>query len=247
MLRAFDEDRPAMGLGELARVMNWNKASVRRTAETLRDLGFLDKRPDGRYTLGTAALDLGYAYLKTLNLPAVAEPFMQEAVRKLGESMSLSILDGSYALNVGRIATTPRVMSARADVGSRHPAHASAVGKALLADADEARLVHVLGPPPWPALTEHTRTDVPSLLDDLRRARETSLAMSDEELEIGMRSIATPIRDASGSIVAALSIATNPARTSRETLMTEIAETLLDTGRRLSAALGYRDPARESR
>jgi IclR family transcriptional regulator, pca regulon regulatory protein len=244
MLEAFSEERPFMGVGELARALGWNKPSALRMAQTLVDIGYLDRQADLRYRLSPKVLDLGHTFLKVLSLPAVAEPFLQDAVRRTGESISLAILDGADALYVSRIATTPRIWYAHVSVGSRLPAHATSLGKALLADADAATLLKVLGPPPWAAITEKTITGMDAMLADLARVRETSVAVSDEELELGMRSIGTPIRDNTGNIIAACAIATNTARTSSEKAMGEIADALVDTGRRLSAALGFRPKQR---
>lgn len=231
-----------MTLTELATALGLPKAGTQRLVRTLVDLDFLQRLPQKRYGLGVMALDLGHRYLSTLNIPAVAEPFMQELVQQTQETVNLAIRNGRDVVYIARIAAAPRIVSMNLEVGSRLPLHATALGKALLMDAKPDELRAILGAEPWSAYTPHTKTTVAALADDLAQARLKGSVLNDGELELGLRSIAAPIRDLSGQIVAALNVSTNSFRVPLELIGGPMRAALLDTAARISQALGYLRP-----
>jgi IclR family pca regulon transcriptional regulator len=239
LLQTFSRERPAMTLTELATVLGLPKAGTQRLVRTLVDLDFLQRLPGKRYGLGVMALDLGHRYLSTLNIPVVAEPFMQELVQKTQETVNLAIRSGREVVYVARIAAAPRIVSVNLEVGSRLPVHATALGKALLIDMTRDELALLLGAEPWSAYTPHTKTTVATLAEDLSHARQEGIALNDGELELGLRSIAAPIRDLSGQIVAALNVSTNSFRVPMELIRGPMRDALLYTADRISQALGY--------
>ncbi len=236
-----------MTLTELATALGLPKAGTQRLVRTLVDLGYLQRLAGKRYGLGVMALDLGHRYLATLNIPEIAEPHMQELVRRTQETVNLAIRNGRDVVYVARIAAAPRIVSINLEVGTRLPLHATALGKALLMDMSESDLLAILGPTPWPAFTPETKTTLESFTADLQKARQLGVVLNDGELELGLRSIAAPIRDLSGQVVAAMNVSTNSFRVPVDTITGPMRDALLEAARQVSHALGYRPGDRTPR
>jgi IclR family pca regulon transcriptional regulator len=242
VLEAFSSAHPRLSLGELSHRSSLNKATVRRFALTLCDLGYLKHDSGRQFSLTPKVLDLGSRFLQTLSLPEVAEPYLTKLAEQTHESVNLAIRDGTEALYVLRITGAPRILTVNLHVGSRLPVHATSLGKALLMDArDRGNLVGVLRDPPWQAYTRATRTEPEQLLADLEDARRLGCALADGELEAGLRSIASPVRDASGAIVAAMNVSTHSLRVPLEQLLGPMRTALLETTTAVSQALGFRE------
>jgi IclR family pca regulon transcriptional regulator len=204
VIRAFGADRPSLTLSEVAKATGLSRAAARRFLHTLVDLGYVSS--DGRdFTLRPQVLELGYAYLSSLSLPQVAQPHLRKLATEVGESASVAVLDGQDIVYVARIATY-RIMSAAIVVGTRFPAYATSMGRAIVGagpvDAQEAFLSSVR----LRQLTPRTITDVDALRTALDQVRSQGWALVDQELEDGLRSLAAPVRDASGAVVAAVNI-----------------------------------------
>ncbi len=210
VLRAFDADHRELGLSEVARIAGLTRAAARRFLLTLVSLGYMNQS-DGRFSLSPRVLELGYAYLSSLTLPEVAQPHMEALVASVNESSSISVLDGTEIVYVARVPTR-RIMSITLSVGTRLPAYATSMGRVLLAalpdEALQARLAQIEMRP----LSAHTITDVDALRAVLERVRRQGWAAVDQELEEGLRSLAVPIRDASGTAVAALNVSVHATR-----------------------------------
>lgn len=200
VIRAFDADAPAQTLSEVARRAGLDRAAARRFLLTLAELGYV--RTDGKlFALTPRVLDLGFAYLSSLTLPELAAPHLEALVERVHESASVSVLDGADVVYVARVPTS-RIMTVAITIGTRFPAHATSMGRVLLA-AQEPRPPLAL----W-SLTEHTITD-PAVLDrELDAVARNGFCLVDEELELGLRSVAVPLRDASGAVVAAANVST---------------------------------------
>lgn len=242
VLEAFSSTHPRLSLSELSHRSGLNKATVRRFALTFCDLGYMRQDSERHFSLTPKVLDLGSRFLQTLSLPEVAEPHLARLAEQTHESVNLAIRDGTEVLYVLRITGAPRILTVNLHVGSRLPVHATSLGKALLMDAhDRARLVEALHDPPWPAHTRATRTEPEQLLADLEDARRLGCALADGELEAGLRSIAAPVRNASGAIVAAMNVSTHSLRVPLEQLLGPLRTALLETTAAVSQALGYRE------
>ncbi len=207
VLRAFDGDAPVQTLSDVARRAELTRAAARRFLLTLAELGYV--RVDGRlFSLTPKVLELGYAYLSALSLPEVAGPHLEALSARVHESASMSVLDGADVVYVARVATS-RLMTAAITIGTRLPAYATAMGRVLLAARPPAERAGLL-PTPAAALTDRTVTDATTLARTLDEVAAAGWALVDEELELGVRSIAVPVRDASGRVVAAVNVATRP-------------------------------------
>jgi IclR family pca regulon transcriptional regulator len=238
LLSLFSPERPRWSLTELAVALGDNKASVYRFAQTLEDLGYLQRDERKRYALTPRVLGLAGAYHAASPLAGVAGPQLERLSRETGESASLAVLDGAEVVYVARCAAE-RILSQRLEVGSRLPAHCTSMGKALLAERpwEEVERLYPLG---FPRLTPHTVTDPDAVRRDLERTRARGFALNDQELEPGLRSVAAPVRDETGRAVAALNVSTSTGRVSLSDLERRVAPRLLEAARAVSLALGWR-------
>lgn len=204
VITAFDGTRPRMTLSEVARQADLSRATARRFLHTLVALGYTDT--DGReFWLRPKILELGYAYLSSLSLPDVAAAHLKSLADEVNESASVSVLDGTDIVYVARVPTR-RIMTVSISVGTRFPAFVTSMGRVLLAALPRSRAADLLAAGELRALTRNTKTSPELLLAELDRVREQGWALVDQELELGLRSIAAPIRDSDGQVVAAMNV-----------------------------------------
>jgi IclR family pca regulon transcriptional regulator len=233
IIEAFGTRYPRLTLTEAAQLTRLSRASARRCLLTLAKLGYAGF--DGRYfRLAPRVLRLGHAYLSASNVAKIAQPVLESISERIHESASVAILDGAEAVFIAR-STARQSLSIGLSVGTRLPAYCSATGRVLLAALPDAGVMKLLGQAELRKLTPKTVVDAGQLLKEIRRARAQGYAIVDEELEIGLRSIAVPVRDSTGDVVAAMSLAVRAQRMARE----QMAERLLpalEAGRRAFAA-----------
>jgi IclR family pca regulon transcriptional regulator len=235
VIRAFDAEHPELTLSDVARETGLTRAAARRFLLTLSDLGYV--RSDGRrFSLTARVLELGYAYLSALSLPEVAEPHLEELVAEVRESSSLSVLDGDDIVYVARVPTS-RIMRVAINVGTRFPAHATSMGRVQLAALPEPELEAYLARADRRQLTAHTITDEAELRRELARIRTQGWALVDQELEEGLRSVAAPIHDRGGRVVAAVNVSAHASRASKDTVRRVLLPPLLATAERIEADL----------
>ena len=220
VIRAFDAEHRVLGLSEVARISGLTRAAARRFLLTLETLGYVTFS-EGRFSLTPRVLELGYAYLSSLTLPEVAQPHMEALVAQVNESSSISVLDDTDIVYVARVPTR-RIMSITLSVGTRLPAYATSMGRVLLAALPDAELTELLERTELRPLSSHTITDVVSLRAALDRVRRQGWAAVDQELEEGLRSLAVPIHDASGVVIAALNVSVHASRGSMTSLRREV-------------------------
>lgn len=220
VIRAFDADHPELTLSDVARATGLTRAAARRFLLTLVELGYM--RTDGRlFGLRPRILELGYAYLSSLSLPELAQPHMEALVAEVRESCSVSVLDGTEVVYVARV-PTKRIMAVAIAVGTRFPAHATSMGRVLLAHQPEDWQDTYLSSTSLVALTPRTITDPDRLRSVLARVRSQGFAVVDQELEEGLRSMAVPIRDGNGAVVAAMNVSARTSRGSSEAIRREL-------------------------
>jgi IclR family pca regulon transcriptional regulator len=235
VIRAFGEDRPELTLSEVAQHTGLTRAAARRFLLTLADLGYV--HADGRrFSLSPRVLELGYAYLSSLSLPEIAEPHLERLAAEVRESSSVSVLDGDDIVYVARVPTS-RIMRVAINVGTRFPAHATSMGRVQLAALAESELDAYLARADLRALTANTVTDPARLRAELDRIRAQGWALVDQELEEGLRSVAAPIRDRAGRVVAAVNVSAHASRASRDTVRRVLLPPLLATAGRIEADL----------
>lgn len=242
VLQVFDREHPALTLSEVARLADITRATARRILLTLERLGHV--RSDGRrFSLTPRVLCLGWAYLASLDLWELAQPLMRELTLATGESSSAATLDGSDIVYVARV-PTQRIMSINIQVGTRLPAAATSMGRVLLAGLPADELAAYLRTAELQAFTDRTIIEPGRLARTLDDVRAQGWAFVDQELERGVRSIAAPIRDARGQVLAALNVGASAARMPGEQLQGQPLDKLLETAAAISEALARSAPNR---
>ena len=210
LLESFDAAHVRMTVTEAARLAQLTPASARRCLLTLCTLGYL--RSDGKhYWLDHGALRISYAYAASTPLPRLFQPALDALSERSRESASLAVLHGDQVLIAAR-STAQRTMRVGLAVGSRLPLHCSAAGRALVLARSPAELRALLGAGPLPRFTPRTITSLRGLLRELAASRERGYTVCDEEIELGVRSIAVPIYNRQGDTVAAMTISTRSER-----------------------------------
>lgn len=210
LLEAFDAAHARMTVTEAARQVDISLAAARRCLLTLCELGYA--QTDGKhYWLDHGALRISYAYASSTRLPRLFQPALDALSERSRDSASLAVLHGDKVLIAAR-STARRTMRVGVGVGSRLPLHCSAAGRALLLDHPDGSLRALLGPPPWERFTSRTLTSLRDLRRELEASRVRGYTVCDEEIELGVRSIAVPIRDRLDGMIASLSISTRAER-----------------------------------
>ena len=235
VVKAFSDQRRAMTIAQISHKTGIPRAAVRRCLYTLKQLGYADSEANNFY-LKPKILTLGYSYLSSTPLTISAQPCLNQVSRSLNESCSLAVMDEGEVLYISRSATS-RVMSVALNAGSRLPAYCTALGRVMLAAMTESQLNDYFSECELRAYTERTLVSEEKLRVLLREVGQTGYAIVEEELEIGLQSIAVPVRGASGAVVAALNIATQTTRVTRHQLEHAFLPTLLNAASELSVLL----------
>ncbi|MEE4422783.1 IclR family transcriptional regulator domain-containing protein [Streptomyces bugieae] len=234
-LTAFGAGRAALPLTAVAEATGLARATARRALITLEHLGYLTS--DGKlFRLTPKVLELGFAHLSGLTLPAIAQPHLAALVERVHDSASMAVLAGDDIQYVARVPTV-RIMSVNITLGTRFPAYATSMGRALLAGLPPAEVSARLSRTDLRPFTRHTVTDEEALLDLVRQVRTDGYALVDEELEEGLRSLAVPVRDRSGEVVAAVNVSTHAGRTTPAGTRDAILPALRETATAIEADL----------
>lgn len=212
VIEAFDAGRPRLTITDVATVTGLERATARRCLLTLVRDGYADF--DGKfYWLTPKVLRLGFAYLSSTPLPRLVQPYLEQLSQETDESCSASTLDGAEIVYIAR-ASQRRVMAIGLNVGSRLPAYCSSMGRVLLAARPEKERTALLAGLPITPRTPRTLTGADALLAEIEKVRRDGYAIVDQELELGLRSIAVPVADSAGKVVAAINIGANAERVS---------------------------------
>lgn len=246
ILACFTPAEPSLRLSDVAERIGIPPGSAHRTLRSLEALGYIvQDETTRRYRVGIRALDLTQACVAGLGVPDVASPFLEELAESTRHSANLAVLDGAEIVFVAR-ASTVRLMSVNLSVGSRLPAHATSMGKVMLATLSGDELRQRLGVGALPRFTNATITDIHALEVDLAGVRDRGFAVSFAELEPHLASVAAPLRDARGQVVAAINVATYVADAGAETLVASLVPHVLRASHVVSGALGFRSGAQAS-
>jgi IclR family pca regulon transcriptional regulator len=235
VVQAFSDSRKPQTIANISQKTGIPRAAVRRCLHTLRELGYVDAELNN-FSLRPKVLTLGYSYLSSTPLTVSAQPYLNSISRTLNESSSLAVLDDGEVLYVARAATS-RVMSVALNTGSRLPAYCTSLGRVMLAHLPPAELDAYLAKTKLRAMTKNTVVSQKGLREILAGVRADGYAVNDEELELGLRSIAVPVRGAAGTVVAALNVGAQAARVSVKQLEKEFLPVLLKGAQELSILL----------
>jgi IclR family pca regulon transcriptional regulator len=237
VLAAFDAERTNPTLAELATETGLSRPAVRRILLTLQRLGYV-RGSGGRWSLTPRVLSIGQHYSASHAMIEAAQPHLLALAERTKESASLAALDGAEVVYVARVPVR-RIMSINVSIGTRVPAHATSMGRVLLAWAPEPVVDAVIGESGLRAYTHRTVTDEAEFRRVLRQVRTDGWSLVAEELEDGLLSVAAPVRDQSGQVVAALASSTSSGRSDVDTLRTDVVPLLLATAEKISAEIGH--------
>jgi DNA-binding IclR family transcriptional regulator len=235
VLCAFERPPHEFGPSRLARQLGMTKNHVFRVLKTLEAHGFV-RRVDDRYRVGMRALEIGQLALKHMDLVRVARPFVQSLHGRTGETVHLAVLDGEEAVCVDRMESLHPVRLS-AEIGKRFPLHAGACPKVLLAYLPEAHQRRILERQ-LPAFTEYTITDRIALARELDEIRSEGYGVGDQDLDLGAAAVAAPIRDHTGQVVSAISVA-GPLSRVGGCLRTELRREVVAAADDISLGLGF--------
>jgi IclR family pca regulon transcriptional regulator len=246
ILSAFGSDRATIGVSELSRELGLSRSTAHRYIATLSSLGYLQQDADTkRYRLGPRVLDLGFAAINAMDIRELSVPHLQKLSDATGFTVNLAILEGADVVYIERCRTShagQRAIDLNLHVGSRLPAYCTAMGKALLAFVPDERLEELLDGVELVARGPNTITDRKALKRELARVRESDVAVNNEELAYGLRSIASPIRSRTGEVVAALNLAVHRSMVSIDDLIDRYGPPVRRTAAAISADIGHRAP-----
>ena len=234
VIRSFDAEHRTQTLSEVARRTGLTRATARRLLLTLNDLGYVTM--NGRdFSLAPSVLTLGYAYLSSLGAPAIAQPFLEALSEQIHESCSMTVLDGTEVVYVARV-PTKRIFSLSLAIGSRLPAWATSMGRVLLAHLPTSEVDEILGSSDISQITPNTKVKLTEIRAELATAREQGWYVLDQELELGLRSVAAPIKGARG-VVAAINASTPATRVTLEEVRDQVIPNLVRTAELISEAI----------
>lgn len=242
VILTFGPDHPELTLAEVAKLAGLTRAAARRFLLTLVELGYV--RNEGRlFSLRPRVLELGYAYLSGLSLAEVAQPHVEEFVSSVHESSSICVLDGDDVVYVVRV-PTKRIMTISISVGTRFPAYCTSMGRVLLANQSDEEIARYLTEVHFEPRTQQTVFRPNELRAILADVRESGYALIDQELEDGLRSVAVPVRDTSGRVIASMNVSVNSHRVTIQELREEILPQLREAANRIEDDLHGKDPLR---
>jgi IclR family transcriptional regulator, pca regulon regulatory protein len=243
ILEAFSKESPHLSLTEIAALAGMEKGTAFRFVYTLERLGYLTRDPETkRYRPGLKVMRLGFAALNSMGLRQIAQPYLKALSAQTGETANMTVREGAEVVYVARISTR-QIIGINLSVGSRLPVYCTAMGKAQLIDLSRDELRDLLGEGPYPGLGPNTLTCLDALVAELDRVRRQGYAINDEELAAGLRSVAAPVRDGNGQIVAAINISVPSARVSRPELDSRLAPMVQASAAKISQALGTDSPS----
>jgi len=232
VIKAFTGRRDRLSMADVARATNQSRAATRRFLLTLEALGYLGVE-DKRYYLRPRVLELGYAYLSSSSAVEITQDYLEELSKELRESCSAVAYDRGEIVYIAR-AAADRIMTINIRIGRRLPAFATSTGRVLLSGLTEEELDYFLETFPREPLTSRTITDEAELRAVIASVAEQGWASIDEEFELGVRSIAAPIRDADGRMWAAVNISVPASRASLNELETRYLPRLLEVTESIS-------------
>nr|WP_137819665.1 IclR family transcriptional regulator C-terminal domain-containing protein [Pseudomonas sp. 2FG] len=236
VIHAFQERKRHLTIAQISHRTEIPRAAVRRCLYTLMKLGYVTT--DGRtYSLLPKVLTLGHAYLSSTPLAVTAQPILDRLSEQLHEACSIATLEGDEILYLARSATPQRLISVDLSVGSRLPAYCTSMGRILLAALDDAALSDYLGHADLQVKTSRTVHTPEALRASIEEIRRQGWVVIDQELEVGLRSVAVPVRDSAGQVLAALNVGTHAGRVTRKELESRFLPALLEASKELSARL----------
>ncbi|WP_298727653.1 IclR family transcriptional regulator [uncultured Ferrovibrio sp.] len=206
ILSLFSRERPSLTAPEIAQKLSLSRTTVFRLLHTLQLMGYVRREPDERhFSLGPALLSRGFEYLASLDIIEVAQPILQRLRDETGLSAHMAVRDGREIVYVARFPARSTVAS-NVNIGTRFPIHATVMGRMMICEYSDEQLAALFPTEPLQRFSEQTPTTLAALKEMLKKDRERGYAVSQSFFERGVSSIAAPVRDGAGNIVAAINI-----------------------------------------
>jgi IclR family transcriptional regulator, pca regulon regulatory protein len=250
ILSSFSSTRPLLGVSELSREVGLSRSTTHRYVATLTALGYLQQDPaTRRYRLGPRVLDLGFSAINSMELREISVPHLQQLSDETGYTVNMAVLDGTDIVYIERCRSSrqgQREIDLNLHVGSRLPAYCTSLGKVLLAYLPPEELEELLAQVQFVKRGPNTLTQR-GLVAELARVRAAGLAVNNEELAYGLRSIAAPVRAQTGEVVAAINVAVHRSPVSLDDLVERLGPALERTASDISARIGFGQAAHGDR
>jgi IclR family pca regulon transcriptional regulator len=241
VLEAFDGTPPELGITEIAKRAGLSKTTTFRLVQTLVSRRYLELTPEKKCRLGPRVVSLGFTALHTMDLRNIAAPHLRSLSERCGDTVNMAVQDGDELVYIERI-KTQQIVNINLHIGSRLPLYNTSMGRALLSRQSSSWLRgYIQRTRTKPEAKSFLGKDGRRLLQLLESVRRSGYAVNDEDLAVGLRSIATPVWNAENEVVAAINIAIPSARATVKELTTSFSRMLMETADRISEALGHRD------
>ncbi len=244
ILSSFSSRRSLIGVSELSRELDLSRSTTHRYVATLAQLGYLRQDPASRrYGLGPKVLDLGFAAINSMDLREIAAPYLRQLSDETQHTVNLAILDGIDVVYIERCRTSgpgQRDIDLNLHVGARLPGYCTAMGKAILAFVPDDHLEAVIRKTDFAPRGPNTLTTSEAFREELGRIRASGIAVNNEELAYGLRSIAAPIHSGSGEVIAALNLAVHRTMATMEDLIAHFGPAVSRTAQDISLGMGHR-------
>lgn len=217
VITSFSAQNPVMTLTEVAEKSDLTRATARRFLLTLEQLGYV--RSEGKnFSLTPKVLELGFSYISSLGLTEMISPHLATLAAQVHESASAAVLDGSDIVYIARTAGR-KIMQVQINLGTRFPAYATSMGRVLLAGLDQSTAQDLITFSSPQKLTQFTKTGAEELTAELNNVKSQGYACVDQELEIGLRSLAVPVHNKTGEVIAAINVSTTSSASIEQTIV----------------------------
>jgi IclR family pca regulon transcriptional regulator len=234
ILELFSDKRPSLSISEVAELTGLNRATCYRFCQTFRQLGYLEELPDRRFRPGLKAVSLAHSALSSRELPELALPYLERLRADINETVNMGLLDGTEVVYVARV-LSDHLISLRLYVGSRLPAYAASLGRAMLAFMPEDEAMDIIDRSELVSITSHTISDRKRLLSELRKIREQGYAFNNQEIANGLRGVAAPVLTDDGRPIAAINVSIPHPLKGPEEIEEVLAPKVIATAREIGA------------
>lgn len=239
IMNLFDESSPELKLTEICEKMDLHKSTVHSLLQTLVKHQYMEQNPEnGKYKLGLKLVERGNFVVRTIDIRQVARPYLLDLSMKTGQTVHLGILNGQEGVYIDKIEGEDTIIRF-SRVGKGIPLHTTAIGKVLLAFQEPKEIEKILENYNFTKQTDYSITERDELLQQLDAVHQQGYAVDNQENELGVRCIATPLLNYDNKVVAGVSVSTLTSRVDDEQLEKYI-KMLKQTGREISKKLGYR-------
>lgn len=239
ILEYVAEHGNAVGLTDISKGMELSKSTTHGLVATLEKYGYMEQNEiTGKYSLGLKTFELGQSYVSGLDLREIALPELKVLSEKYQETAHLAILSGDDVVYIDKVDGS-RSIGIRSRVGGRNPAYCTGVGKALLSGLSDQRIETMYSDKQMTRYTPNTIVELKELLAQVGKVRQQGYAMDMEEIEMGLRCIAAPIKDGNGNVIAAVSLS-GPASRITDAKIQLLIKDVREVAGHISLRLGYR-------